>query len=288
MGCIKLHILDEQYQRTELKVSYSYKKLTSKNSAVNPRNGMLINFTDPTGMEVEEGSQLEWNKQKGYVTKERDKLQSKVDNLTAKAAAKGWSAEKLAGKIGNKQERINSLNGSLANLGALESSTQVYALSKTSDEVGGTTYDPSTGNVVFSFGSTANFVHETTHGGQFEAGGAAFNSVTGQSFGNDVFDEVAAYQAQFAYSPSSVSGLTSSSTANSFGTITPAWVQGITLNNGSTPYASGGKYNVGIAPVSINTNRDGLITAYPHLSGTLSSLPATFLLRNLPSIYYKR
>jgi hypothetical protein len=28
MGCIKLHILDEQYQRTELKVNYFNKELT--------------------------------------------------------------------------------------------------------------------------------------------------------------------------------------------------------------------------------------------------------------------
>jgi len=52
MGCVKLHILDEQYKRTELKVSYINKELTSKNSAVNLRSGMLVRFVDPNGDDV--------------------------------------------------------------------------------------------------------------------------------------------------------------------------------------------------------------------------------------------
>src|SRR6516164_2830390 len=51
--------------------------------------------------------------------------------------------------------------------------------------------------------------HETTHGGQFESGDIAFDTKTGMPYGADVFDEQAAYKAQYAYDPSSVSGLTS-------------------------------------------------------------------------------
>jgi hypothetical protein len=49
MGCIKLHILDEQYYRTELQVSYINKKLTSNFCTENLRSGMLVNQIDPDG-----------------------------------------------------------------------------------------------------------------------------------------------------------------------------------------------------------------------------------------------
>ena len=49
MGCVKLHILDEQYKSTELKVSYINKKLTSNFCVQNLRSGMLIRYIDPDG-----------------------------------------------------------------------------------------------------------------------------------------------------------------------------------------------------------------------------------------------
>jgi hypothetical protein len=52
MGCVKLHILDEQYKRTELKVSYSNKKLTSNFCTENLRSGMLIRYIDSDGRVV--------------------------------------------------------------------------------------------------------------------------------------------------------------------------------------------------------------------------------------------
>ena len=52
MGCVKLHILDEQYKRTELKVSYINKKLTSNFCAENLRSGMLVRYVDADGREV--------------------------------------------------------------------------------------------------------------------------------------------------------------------------------------------------------------------------------------------
>ncbi len=52
MGCVKLHILDEQYYRTELKVSYSRKELTPNFCSENLRNGMLIRYIDPDGREI--------------------------------------------------------------------------------------------------------------------------------------------------------------------------------------------------------------------------------------------
>jgi hypothetical protein len=50
MGCVKLHILDEQYKCTELKVSYRQKELTPNFCAENLRSGMPINRIDPSGL----------------------------------------------------------------------------------------------------------------------------------------------------------------------------------------------------------------------------------------------
>jgi len=247
-----------------------------------------IIFVDPDGRTVDPASQKEWDKRKQAVTDQRDKLQKQVDGFNAQAKAKGWSAEKLAGEIGDLNERISGLNGSLTNLGVLEGSTQNYSLKTGAGEEGGTTYDPKTGNIVFSFSNTANFVHETTHGGQFETGDFAFDNKTGMPYGQDVYDEVASYKAQYSYDPSSVSGLTSSSKANSFGSITTGWVQGITKSDGDRLYAPGGSANTGITPVNVNTNRDGLIAGYPHQAAALQTLPADFTLKSLPSIYYKK
>ncbi len=250
--------------------------------------GNPIKYIDPSGTKIDPGSQEEWGRQKGKVINERDRLQRKLGSLNEQATTKGWSAEKLARKIGDIQDRVNSLNGTIDNLGMLEASSQVYALKAVVGEEGGTTYDPQTGNIVFSYNGTANFVHETTHGGQFESGDIAYNTITGQPFGGDIFDEIAAYKAQYGYSPSSVSQLTSSSAIKSLEDITVSWVQGITKSDGSKIYAPSGSANTGVSPVNINTNRDGLIKAYPHLRNTLLSLPSSFTLKDIGTIHYKK
>ena len=250
--------------------------------------GNPIKYIDPSGTKIDPGSQEEWGRQKGKVINERDRLQRKLGSLNEQATTKGWSAEKLARKIGDIQDRVNSLNGTIDNLGMLEASSQVYALKAVVGEEGGTTYDPQTGNIVFCYNGTANFVHETTHGGQFESGDIAYNTITGQPFGGDIFDEIAAYKAQYGYSPSSVSQLTSSSAIKPLEDITVSWVQGITKSDGSKIYAPSGSANTGVSPVNINTNRDGLIKAYPHLRNTLLSLPSSFTLKDIGTIHYKK
>ncbi|KPQ08949.1 MAG: RHS repeat-associated core domain [Algoriphagus marincola HL-49] len=248
-----------------------------------------IRFTDPTGMVIEDGSKKEWEKQKRYVQNRMDKLQGRIDKLNAKAADKGWSAEKLASKVGNLSERISSLNGSLATMGTLESSVQVYSLSRAaSGNKGGVSLNTGTNVIDIRYGNTANFVHEITHAGQFETGDIAFSS-TGQTLGQDIQDEIAGYKAQFAYDPSSVSGLSSTAgVANSFGGITAKWVQGIRESDGNLPYAPGGTANTGVAPVNINSTRDGLIRAYPHQAGKLRGMPANYSLKSIPGVYYKK
>ena len=173
-------------------------------------------------------------------------------------------------------------------MGTLESSTQVYSLSHTRyGENGGLTLNTSTNVIDIRFGGTANFVHEMTHAGQFETGDVAFLS-TGMSLLQDVYDETAAYKSQFGYNPSSVSGLTSTSVANSFGAITPTWVQGLRDVTGAMPYAAGGLANTGLIPININSTRDALIQSYPWNAAAFRRLTANYNIRTLPGIYYKR
>ncbi|WP_302305011.1 hypothetical protein [Culturomica massiliensis] len=130
-----------------------------------------------------------------------------------------------------------------------------------------------------------DFVHEVTHAGQFETGDIAFNAETGGTLAQDIYDEIAAYQAQFAYDPGSISGLSSTYVAKSFNAITPAWVQGLA---GGSLYVPGGNANTGIESLNINSTRADFIKAYPN-SFSVKQLPKDYILKNsYPTIYYKK
>jgi len=243
-----------------------------------------LNYVDPDGRQIEEGSKRQWDRQKNKISTRIDKLKSEIENKTAKANQDGWTQSKQV-EIDELQESVSSLNSTLTTMGTLENSTQTYSLKAGAGEVGETSYDPKTGNIVISFGTTSNFVHEVTHAGQFETGDLAFDSKTGASYGQDLFDEVAAYKAQFAYDPGSVSGLTSSSVANSaiLGTISSTWVKDIKTSTGATPYS-----NHGIVPVNINSSGNTLINAYPHAADALKGLPSSYTLKSISTIIYKK
>ncbi|WP_353166601.1 RHS repeat-associated core domain-containing protein [Empedobacter brevis] len=243
-------------------------------------------WTDPTGMTIEPGSQKEWDRQTARVERARDKLQSKIDRTTAKADRKGWSAEKLTGKLGNLNERVSSLNNTISTFGALEESSQVYALNSRSSD-NNVSYDTSTGNVMINYSGTALFVHETTHAGQFESGDLAFSTTTGLALAQDISDEISAYKAQYAFDPSSTGG-------KNFNTINSSWVQSIKdPRTGSLLYN-----NHGILPVNINSTTQHLLNAYPNntqFKSTINALsPAQrtrelqFKLKTYPNVHYKK
>jgi hypothetical protein len=150
-----------------------------------------ISLIDADGMKVDKASQKEWDNQKKSITDQRDNLSTGVAALTELSKATGAD---LSGLINGLEGRVTSLNGTLSNLTNLENSSQMYSLNKGTQEVGGITLNTKTSTITFSFGNTANFIHETTHGGQFESGDIAFTS-TGKMVGQDVGDEVSAYKA---------------------------------------------------------------------------------------------
>lgn len=243
-----------------------------------------VRFIDPTRMKIEEGSLREWQRQRQNIERRKAELQSSVDKLTAKASAKGWSVEKLINKVGNKIGRIYNLNTTLGTMNTLENSSQVYRLSGTTGSIGGLKLSTTDNVLVIDYSGTANFVHEITHAGQFEVGDVAFDSKSGLSLAQDIFDETSAYRAQFAYSPSSVSGLASPPINGSYNII-PQWVQGL---GGGALYSPGGSANTGIIPLNINSTNVDFIIAYPN-NPSLKNLPDNFILKqSYPSIYYKR
>lgn len=140
--------------------------------------------------------------------------------------------------------------------------------------------------MIFKVG-TSKYDYETIHNGQFESGEIALNSETGQPVAMDLDDEVASYKAQFAYDPSSVSGLTSVTVANSFQEITTTWVQNLTSRDGSQPYNIGGTAGTGLFRININSTRDDLIKSYPNTFNTLINLPSTFTKKTDPNAIYK-
>jgi RHS repeat-associated protein len=239
-------------------------------------------FVDPDGMRINPASQKEWNRQRQKILDERQKIYEEMDNIFAESFKKGWDDKKINAEIGDLQDRATSLSATLYNLSVLEFSDQVYRLDSSAGEEGGTTYDPKTGEIVFSFQTTANFVHEITHGGQFENGELAFDKNTGKGLAMDLFDEMASYKAQYAFDKSSVSGLTSSSSVNNFADITFSWVKDITKSDGSKIYSG-----IGILPANINSTREELIKAYPNAAKILATTTPNFTFGSSPSVYSK-
>lgn len=87
------------------------------------------------------------------------------------------------------------------------------------------------------------------------------------------------------YNPS-VTGLTSTSRANSFSAITPQWVQGVTISTGQQPYARGGSANTGTGPLNVNSTRADFINAYPN-NPAMRNLPKNFNIKSIPNAVYR-
>ena len=242
-----------------------------------------IKLIDFDGLEIEQSSQKEWDKQKNKITKTRDKLNSQIQKIKTKAKNNNWSEEKLFKKLGDKERRLGGINQSLANISLLETSSQVYSLNKTTENIGGLSLDLATN--IISFCSTENFIHEIVHGVQFEKNELAFSKTNGAQFCQDVFDEIEAYKAQYYYNPGSIKYLNEDQTIKSIDDINSSWLYGIRFNNINI-YAPGSFLNIGVAPVNINTRKEGLIKVYPNNNNSV--MPNDFSIKTLPNVYYKK
>ena len=223
-----------------------------------------MKYIDPTGMVVDSVNLEQWNGEKQNIYNRLLELNSSnIDGMN--------------------NEQIRSLQGTLKIMRQAEGSSQLYKLGGISGNIGGVTYDDTSKAILISYGGTANFVHEVTHVGQFESGDIAF-SKTGGSLAQDIFDEIAAYKAQYNYDPNSVSGLSSTSTVNSLNDITTSWVQGI---NGGTIYRPSGTAKTGIAPLNIYSTKIDFIRSmgiYGNYKNMIMDVP----LYLYPGVHYKK
>ena len=234
-------------------------------------------------MEISAQSIEEWERLKKDIEDKMEQLKRRAEKIMNRAERRGWSSDKLSRRLGDRLDRASSLGKTLGVMSTLESSSQMYNLNAVAGELGGVTLDPSTNAININYlGATESFVHEVTHAGQFETGDIAFDKQSGRSYGQDLYDEAAAYQAQYAYSPSSVMGIEGAGYVNSAQSITADWVKGL---KGGNIYGERGSANTGQAPININSGKAELIRAY---SNKAVGLPDDFILRNHSSIYYKR
>ena len=220
-----------------------------------------IFFREIAGDSIAAGSQADFNRNRTNVTNEQSRLTRRRDRLVNRGASQS--------RVDALNERIDGLGETINNLNDLESSAVTYKLTQldpNTNSEGSTTYDTSDNTVSINYirGSTSNFVHEATHAHQFDTGNIAFPAAGGDPVGVDLFDEVAAYKAQYAYDPSSVSRLTSSSQINNMGNINATWVRNIqnTVTN-TFPYQA---QHVGIRPVNVNTTVRAMRIAYPSVN----------------------
>ena len=181
--------------------------------------------------------------------------------------------------------RVSFLDDVIANFSILEKSEQKYSLQELEGtNMGHVEYSPETGAIIIKYLNTANFVHEVMHATQYETQDIGFNKKTGFTFMQDVYDEVAAYRAQYAYDPQSVKGINPINDPRGLGYITAPWVQGIFDPVDGKIYAPGGAANMGIYPININSTKEDLLKAYPNL--VKETLPES--VKQIPNLKYKR
>ncbi len=226
-----------------------------------------VMLVDPDGRDIEPGSLKEWNNNKNNTMKGKNKS-ANIKNPTA-----------------DQMDRLNSLRNTLTTMDDLENSSQMYAVKNVGGDKGNVTLENGDVISINYTDRTANFVHEVTHARQFECGNEGFNTETGKPMTQDIFDEVAAYKAQYAYSPSSVYNLTSTESVKgrfSYAKITNKWVRGIMDNNGRQVYSYDNK--IGLSPINVyNTINDINISRERESIGNLGNTP----LYTIPTTYYK-
>jgi len=265
-----------------------YENVTSYAYAVNNP----IYFFDANGMEIDGQSKDEWDRRKKEVQAKLDAINALISNIRTQAKNAGWDESRTNLVIGEMGDQATSLQSTMSNLGRLESSKQVYALQDVTGEEGQTLYDVASGKITFQIGNTANFVQETTHGGQYEDNGIAFVKDPSKPQGvgpvfNDVTDEIAAYKAEYAFSPSDVLGLNSNVHASNMSSLNEDWLKGLVRSDGSHPYANSPTNVFGMSEVNINSNRDQLMRAYPAQAELFSKLPAAYTPKSDPNLIYK-
>lgn len=184
------------------------------------------------------------------------------------------------------------LKNVLDNLDSLQNSIQKYAIRHVRMPPGETTYDIVHDVIIFNIkrNNTENFIHETTHGGQYEKGEIVYRNYRARGLpdtcggvGDDFDDEIAAYRAQFAFNPNSVFDLPNKLDRHPrhLMEIDKPWLVNVEDTNQHPPvmlYVPNGRDGVTERHVNIFSTRIDMINAYFRVDST--RWPDNYLLGN--------
>lgn len=216
---------------------------------------------------IADGSKKKFNEYKNNVkylndslTNEKVKLDEYLSNMDDYPDNKEIAED--VNKVQRLNRRIEKLKETLNNLEALDSSSFTFKLKElpANASMGNLTYDINDGAISINYieGSIHNFIHEATHAYQLCIGDIAFITFNGKPTASDLFDEVWAYKAQYAYNPYSVEKIISSKPIKDLKEIDTLWVRNVEAL--IYPYKDSPPYNV-----NIDTTLDTIIKVYPNM-----------------------
>jgi len=175
------------------------------------------------------------------------------------------------------QECLRRLDTAQCILYRLAASPQEYGLTHVPrDSMSYTSYSPGKkgrkGKIVFHIvaDSLWSFIHETTHGGQFEHGGIVFTLNGGIALGNSLYTEAEAYRQQFACVPTDplAKGMirgTKNTMPATIEEITPDWVRHLVGKDANgDDYEVYNKDYIAVDSISLYSDPSALRKAYPN------------------------
>jgi RHS repeat-associated protein len=175
-----------------------------------------MRLTDPTGMVIDDANALEWN----------------INEI--KIGFMIWLLEQNNTE-GKYDDSISRLKGTIKDMDKMKNSKNVYYLEEAKGTTGGFSYNKSKKKFRVSYLGISNFIHEVTHGGQYERGeiGLYDDEIVSGMIG-DIHDEIEAYRTEFAY----LGKLTFDSTVKNVWDINVNWVRNQTDGLGNYLYRS--------------------------------------------------
>jgi|GEM_PF-3660137 len=166
-------------------------------------------------------------------------------------------------------EQDTGLKQVLARLDTLKNSpnaTYRIVLLTDTAQIPETIYDAASRSIVFKVFGVETFIHESTHGYQFEHKGLAYDKLGRGSTGCDIQDEIDAYKAEYYYDPDAVIRLPSTVKITAISSISKKWLTSLTNSYGKI-YACGGWAYTAQISVDIHSSPRRLTRAYncyPH------------------------
>jgi RHS repeat-associated protein len=207
-----------------------------------------VMFVDPDGRQIDPSVAQEWSDNKSQIQSKVNELRTQgVELISQLSTARPDQVGSIMDQIGELDSRINTLKGTLSDMSKMESNKKTtYTLSGNTMNGAGVTYYNTSKKmveIVYSSGDIANFVHEVTHGSQFENGELFFMPTISNPHASigSIDGEIQAYQAELAYSGSCVG---SNSLACSNNAITPSFVLSLEDNSGNKIYLGQKQFNM--------------------------------------------